>query len=149
MPHIPFSQRFSKIAARETRVVTILENSDTGLPPGKYAFIDLYCTDEDCDCRNVFIQIIDIESRQPQATISYGWEPIAYYKEWMGSGQEDDDKFILENFKGPDLVPFSIQSPHAKSWLEFFKYVLRTDKDYAARLERHYRLVKDAVAKGK
>ena len=24
-----------------------------------------------------------------------------------------------------------------------------TDKDYAARLERHYRLVKDAVAKGK
>jgi hypothetical protein len=40
---------FSIIAGKETRAITILKNSDTGLPASQYAFIDLYCTDLDCD----------------------------------------------------------------------------------------------------
>jgi hypothetical protein len=149
MSHTSFNHFFPDIAGEETRVITIFKNSDTGLPPGQYAFIDLYCADPDCDCRNVFIQVLDLRSHQPHANISYGWEPIAFYKKWMGGGEKDDDKFILENFKGPALVPFSIQSQYANRWLEFFKEVLRTDKDYAERLERHYRLVKHAIATGK
>jgi len=149
MSHSSFSEFFPKIAGKETRVITILENSDTGLPGGRYALIEHYCADTDCDCRNVFIRVTDIQSQQSQATISYGWEPISYYKKWMGERENDEDKFILENFKGPGLVPFAIQSQYANHWLEFFKELIRTDKDYAERLKRHYRLVKQAVDSGK
>lgn len=53
MSHTAFGEFFPEIADKETRVVTVVDQAITGLPLGAYALIDLYCTNPDCDCRNV------------------------------------------------------------------------------------------------
>jgi hypothetical protein len=142
MSHTAFGEFFPEIANRETRVVTIIDQAITGLPQGEYALIDLYCTDPDCDCRNVFINVVHEGFSGPIATINYGWEDLSFYKEWMG-GEEDD--YILRQFKGPSLAMAASQSQFAEKWLRIFEDILRTDKAYANRLERHYHLVKDFI----
>ncbi|WPQ66093.1 hypothetical protein SIO70_14620 [Chitinophaga sancti] len=140
--HTAFGEYFPEIANRETRVLTFMDKNLWGLPAGSYALIDLYCTDLDCDCRNVYINIVSERSSSPIATITYGWESLKYYKEWMGN--EEDDKMLIE-FKGPALVTFANQSKFAGSFLEIFQDILNNDKDYANRLKRHYQLVKDYI----
>jgi hypothetical protein len=142
MAHQLFGALFPEIAGKETRVVTITDQKKTGLPPGEYGLIELYCTDPDCDCRNVYIQVVQEEFPGPLATISYGWESLAYYKEWMGAAQDDE---ILEGFKGPALAPGARQSPFARDWLRIFSDILQTDKAYAKGLERRYQLVKGFI----
>jgi len=44
MSHTAFGEFFPEIANKETRIVTIIDQAITGLPPGTYALIDLYCT---------------------------------------------------------------------------------------------------------
>lgn len=39
----------------------------------------------------------------------------------------------------------SEQSPVAESWLEFFKDIIEKDRDYAERLARHYKMVKESL----
>ena len=142
MSHTAFGEFFPEIADRETRVVTIIDQAITGLTLGAYALIDLYCTDPDCDCRNVYINVVHKGFPGPIATITYGWEKLSYYKKWMG-GEEDD--FILRQFKGPSLVIGARQSQFANQWLRIFEDILQTDKAYANRLERHYHLVKGFI----
>ena len=141
MSHTAFGQFFPDIANKETRVVTILDNKTIGLLPGSYAFIDLYCTDPDCDCRNVYIHVIHKEFPRPLATITYGWESLAFYKKWIGN----DDDYILTQFRGPALAFGASQSQYADEWLSIFENILETDKEYANRLQRHYQLVKNFI----
>jgi hypothetical protein len=142
MSHKAFDEFFPEIAEKETRVVIVSDQSITGLPPGAYALIDLYCTDPDCDCRNVYIHVFHEKFPGPIATITYGWENLSYYKEWMG-GDEDDD--ILTQFKGPALAIGARQSQFSGEWLRIFEDILQTDKEYANRLQRHYQLVKGFI----
>jgi hypothetical protein len=139
MSHTAFGEFFPEIADKETRVVTIIDQAIMGLPLGIYALIDLYCTDPDCDCRNVYIHVVTKEFPRPIATITYGWEDLSYYKEWMGVGEEDE---MLIEFKGPALATFASQSQFARKWLGIFEDILKTDKEYANRFQRHYQLVK-------
>lgn len=125
MSHTAFGEFFPEIADKETRVVTIIDQAFTGLPPGAYALIDLYCTDQDCDCRNVYIHVVREDLPNPIATISYGWENLTYYKEWMG-GDEDDD--IVTQFKGPALATGARQSQFAGKWLQISKISFRQTK---------------------
>jgi len=141
MTHSSFGDFFPDIAQKETRVITVIDQATTGLPPGEYGFIDLYCTDPECDCRNVYIQVVSKKHPSPLATICYGWESLAYYKKWMGIS---DDKILVE-FKGPALAMSGIQSQYAGQLLSIFKQFIQTDKEYAARLQRHYRLVKNFI----
>jgi hypothetical protein len=144
MAHQPFGEFFPEIAGKETRVVTITDQKKTGLPRGEYGLIELYCADPDCDCRNVYIHVVQEDFPGPLATISYGWESLAYYKEWMGADSGDD---LLTDFKGPALAPGARQSPFARDWLRIFNDIVQTDKEYAKRLQRHYQMVK-AFIKG-
>jgi hypothetical protein len=141
MAHQLFGAFFPEIAGKETRVVTVTDQKKTGLPPGEYGLLELYCTDPDCDCRNVYIQVVQEQFPGPLATISYGWESLSFYRAWMGV--EDDD--ILTEFKGPALAPGTRQSPFARDWLRIFTGIVQTDKAYAKRLERHYQLVKGFI----
>ncbi len=141
MSHTAFSHLFPRIAENETRVITILSRAITGLPKGKYAFMEFYCTDSDCDCRNVYIHVNDLRTGKQLATISYGWESLEFYKDWMGGEDE-----TLETFKGPALAPLNRQSKYADLLLAVFKETIETDQEYAARLVRHYHLVKDTIA---
>jgi len=59
------------------------------------------------------------------ATISFSWRP--------------DD-----SMPGPFLDPINPQSKYAKQALDLLAWVLQ-DQQYVARLERHYRMVKEAI----
>ena len=133
-----FHEVLPKIAEKETRCVTIL--GDLGVPKGEYVFLDVHCADKTCDCRRVFINVMKMTPRSAEhiATISYGWESLAFYRKWsLGLSNE-----MLIEFKGPCLDRFQKQSPHAPYFLDFFKNMIATDTAYVNRLKKHYKLFK-------
>ena len=97
MEFSPSYPRFPQIVARETRVITISENSDDALPPGEYGLLESYCTASNCDCRRTSLNVVTKDSNRVQAVISYGWEIRAFYVQWFGS----DDPEIIHDLKGP------------------------------------------------
>ncbi|MBI3631097.1 MAG: hypothetical protein HY221_02060 [Candidatus Sungbacteria bacterium] len=121
-----FHNHFPEIAKRETRSVAILDRKD--MAPGSYAFIDLYCSERDCDCRNVMINVVE-RSRGHLATINHALDPDGF-----------KDVGMPRTF----LDPLNVQAKEAPALLKLFKELLQ-DKDYAQRLERHYRMVKEKV----
>jgi hypothetical protein len=116
------------LAERETRTITIFEPHDD-LPPDTYALIESYCPDPTCDCRRVMLNILSKESPRVEylASISYGF---------------DRD----EEMAGPFLDTLNPQSKYAESLLKLVSDWVLSDPQYLRRLERHYRLVKQAAA---
>lgn len=134
-----FYSLLPEIAEKETRRVKI--NYDTNVPAGEYAFMDSHCADKTCDCRRIFINVVQIDPNcqlDHVATISYGWESLAFYRKWC-PGLPDD---MLADFKGPCLDRLQRQSPYAPFFLEFFKNNVLTDASYVNRLKKHYALFK-------
>lgn len=141
MTHAPLHDICREIAEKETRFL-IFQEDYKDLPRGEYGFVELYCNDMKCDCRNVYIQVINRNYPEPLATISYGWESLKFYKDWMG-GKDNND--IIEDFKGPSLA-LTQQSKYADTLLELFIEILKDDK-YVERLKEHYNLFKDEIKK--
>jgi hypothetical protein len=145
MPFEPFYELFPDIAARETRTITVLR--ENGLPLGTYGFLELFCNEEGCDCRRVFIYVTlgDDLSRssvhEPLAVISWGWENESFYRDWASFPLSKDD---LHELKGPALVRLVQQSQYAPELLQHFEMLIRNDK-YAARIVRHYQIYRDAI----
>jgi hypothetical protein len=125
-----FHQFFPEVAEQETRFLFIEEGP--GIPAGQYAFIEAYCTDPDCDCQRVMLNVTEAK-RGILATISYGFNP-AKTREW---------------FDGPNpfLDPLNPQSEYAEELLDLFQEMV-LDEEYEERLKRHYRMVKEAVRSG-
>jgi len=138
MPYIPFHNICLKIAKKETRVITILENyNEFDLPKGEYVFIELFC--DECDCRRVFLQVF--MNKKIAATISYGWEELSFYeKEFEGVDGVD-----MKEFKGPSLDSFQYQSNISKGILKMFDELLFLDKEYLGRIEKHYNEFKNKL----
>ncbi len=139
MEFLTFHSLLPKIAEKETRFVTI--RNDKNVPNGDYAFMDVHCADKTCDCRRVFINVIQMNPQyglKQIATISYGWESLAFYRKW-GHGVPDD---MLKDMKGPCLDAFQQQSPHAEVFLTFFKNMIASEPTYVNRLKKHYTLFK-------
>jgi hypothetical protein len=134
----PFYERFSDLAARETRSATVWGNPY--LPDGEYGLIELFCLTSGCDCRRVMFSIYERDSRRLLATISYGWESAQFYADWYG----DDDLAIIQELKGPSLNRLSPMSPLAPALLALVKELLR-DEAYVARVQRHYQMFKVSV----
>lgn len=89
MHFITFHNLLPKIAEKETRFATIRNDAD--IPDGDYAFMDVHCADKTCDCRRIFINVIQVNPnfiQQHIATISYGWEPFAFYRINCSSGAQ-------------------------------------------------------------
>lgn len=139
-PMLAFFERFPDVAERETRVITLPRPMD-GLPVGSYAFVELYCTDPECDCRRVFLQV---ESEHPLgpvlATIAYGWASVAHYRKWLGGDLED-----ARDLAGASLDPFNLQTRFAPPLLHLFETVLLPDQNYVDRLKRHYAMFKPGL----
>ncbi|MBO9573981.1 MAG: hypothetical protein J7497_17470 [Chitinophagaceae bacterium] len=140
MGHELFYELFPEIAEKETRTI-IVRGLDTGVPPGIYPVYEYYCTDPDCDCRQVYLHIRNDTTQQVEAIISFGWEPIAFYQKW-NYGVLDDQ---LRDFKGPALGFRMPQGRFAQPWLNYVKHWLKSDKPYVKRLENHYRMVKASL----
>src|SRR5262245_65403713 len=72
----PLHSVLPELAAREVRCVHLGPSPDpasTALPPDEYAYLEYYCSDLNCDCRRVFLQVV--AKKQPGkvfTSISYG-----------------------------------------------------------------------------
>jgi hypothetical protein len=134
-----FYAEFPKIAAAQTRIITILDDKHE-LPKGEYGFLVSYCNDKKCDCRRAMISVVRPEQKpgeQPLATLSYGWEPRAFYLKWSPSMKKEE----LDWFRGPAVEPFQPQSQYSEELLFQFRILLQ-DPVYARRFVRHYALFK-------
>jgi hypothetical protein len=99
------------------------------------AFLEFYCDDAGCDCRRVMIKVLGQQSGDKAwATISYGWEQPAFYRNWAGSDPKD-----VHELCRPMLDPLNPQSPHAAFFLALFEEMIK-DKVYVDRLKRHYEM---------
>jgi hypothetical protein len=124
---IPFYVAEPELAAQETRVINLLVPQGE-LPVGSYGLLEFYCPDPKCHCRRVMLKVV--EEKQPTrfvAAISYGFD------------REEENA-------GPFLDPLNPQSRYAEELLHLVEEVVLSDPHYVARLERHYRLMKQAAA---
>ena len=138
MPMSLWGGRFPAIASAETRSIRVFNSKI--FPIGNYGFVEYFCDEIDCDCRRAIIQVV-CESTRPKiwATISYGWEPPEFYKDWMGDPDWD------ESFSGVVLDAMSLQSEYAIHFLADFMQMLETDQAYADRIQRHYMMFKASL----
>jgi len=120
-----FGRMFRDLAEKETRVITTIDHPKLGSE--SYALVDVYCVAPDCDCRRVMINVIRDRDTQHLATLNWAFD-------------EDD----LD--RGPFLDPLNTQSELSDELLKMVEETVLVDKRYAARLERHYRMVKQAVS---
>jgi len=133
MSIMAFHRLFPHIAEMETRSLTLYPLSDPtkvrDVPNGLYSFLESYCVDPRCDCRRVLISVFADTQRRVVATISHSFE-------WPGRDDVTPEQTFLDS-----LNP---QSQYSQALLRLFlEGVL--DPGYAARLVRHYTIVKVAV----
>ena len=142
MPYALFHSRCPKLAERETRSITVLENSDLGLPAGQYSFLEMYCDEDDCDCRRVMFYVLsEKRGAAVQAVISWGWEPREFYVKWL----RDSDPMIVDSLKGPALNLGSPETELAPALLELARNVLLRDVAFVERIKRHYALFREKI----
>ena len=135
----PLDQILPEIARNEARLWEVNE-STLGVPAGKYLVREFYCTELDCDCRRVLIQLLpfDNSSGKVAASINYGWERAKYYRKWSR------DPVLGREMVGATLECSAEQGPHARRFLEIFKVLIK-DRALVIVFRRHYNLVKEAL----
>jgi hypothetical protein len=116
---------FPELAERETRTVWLPAGNP--LPSDTYALVELYCVDPGCDCRRVMVNVLSERGGRHEATVNHAFDP------------DNDEGGLGQTF----LDPLNPQGKNAALVLRLF--VESLDPTYEARLERHYRLVKDAL----
>lgn len=141
MPYRPFQNLFPEVAAKETRTITVFEQSGFRLPAGEYTFLELFCDESDCDCRRALFYVVSSLREDAVAVIAYGWESRDYYIKWM----HDDDPLAINELKGPALNLASPQSDVANDILELFNDVLLKDTAYIERVKRHYQMFRNEI----
>jgi len=131
--HIPFPD----IAPKESRSLLVRPESNLPLPVGDYLFTELYCVARSCDCRRVLFHVYQTGGSRHEpaiaASINYAFEP-----------QSPQDVLMVGPMPQAFLDPINPQGPHAAALLDIFLRVVLTS-EYKTRLQRHYRLVKDAL----
>jgi hypothetical protein len=131
---VAFHQFFPAVALSETRSVTV--EGSPNLPDGDYKFFESYCDDLSCDCRRALINVYRADDLSKiLATISYGWEPIGFYRRWLG------DHALAGELKGPALDRFQPQTTYGPALRDLFATLLH-DGAYVEQLRRHYALFK-------
>ena len=126
-------------AKHQVRSVRIVESPQ--LPDGEYTFVDMYCTDPDCDCRKTMVQVM--HDGRFVSLINYGWENTEYYRRWMG----DDALETLTSMAGASIDITSPDLVSRTGILGLFRALL--NEQWKARFQSHYNLVKARVADGR
>lgn len=58
-----FFEEFPELVESEFRNIFVFDNGTYKyIPPGNYAFLELFCPDIGCDCRKVIINIVSVEN---------------------------------------------------------------------------------------
>jgi len=142
MPYQLFYDLFPDMAGKETRTITVFgDRSKTGLPPGEYAFCEMFCDEPGCDCRRVFFYVLASFRRGPEAIIAWGWESQEFYANWFPHA----DPEAIAGLMGPCLNIGSPQSELARPILDLVRSVLLKDKAYVERIKRHYQLFRAKI----
>jgi len=146
MSYEPFIERFGDLALKETRSVTLGAGNKFGLPADDYGLMELYCNDENCDCRRVMFDVLSRKRNKSVAVIAYGWESASFYQKWYGGVDSPHARMVVNEMTGLNLNSASQQSELAPAILEMVRWLL-TDSTYVARLKRHYQMFKEKVNK--
>ena len=141
MPYQLFHDLFPAIAEAETRTIRVFDEPGTGLPPGSYAFCEMFCNDQGCDCRRVFFYVVSSFREGPEAVIAWGWEPPEFYAKWL----HDDDADMIAEIIGPSLNLGSPETELADGILDLVRNVLLQDDLYVERVKRHYRQFRNKI----
>lgn len=137
MPFRDLHSVFPVLAERETRVFIVPPDSPTNLPPGEYAFCEMFCDERGCDCRRVFFMVrASYRPEQVQAVVAWGWEEVEFYAKWMKHGTPAD---AIE-MKGPILNYGSPETELSDAILKVTQEVLLKDPEYVERVKRHYQM---------
>ncbi|MEK7066462.1 MAG: hypothetical protein AAB965_02755 [Patescibacteria group bacterium] len=135
---VPFSSLISEDVALKTRKVSLLQNM-FGLSKGSYLLVENYCVDEDCDCRKVMINVVDMDKNIILGTIGFGWELPKYYIEWM-YGDEKAGKALA----GAYIELGGIQNGLENECLELVKNSLH-DSNYIELIKGRYKIFKNLI----
>ena len=132
-----------EIALQETRSIALPSNSGYDLPADDYGFLEMYCSEAGCDCRRVYFHVVAMSNPTAVlAMISWGWEPLEFYRRWGNyPGAEKDAK----GMKGPALALMNKQSKLAPALLELVKDVLLASPEYVERIKQHYTLFRKKI----
>jgi hypothetical protein len=139
-----FVEKFPKLGWKETRSVTVPPLNPYGLPADEYGLLEAYCSDEDCDCRRVFLNIASRKGEKIIAVVTYGWETESFYRKWFGGGDSEISRMAVKEMTGLGLNSASHQSKFAPAALKLVNELLQ-DQNYVARLKRHYKMFKGTV----
>jgi hypothetical protein len=145
MPYEPFYERFRDLALRETRSFTVADGSYPGLPADECALLEIYCNDENCDCRRVFFNVVSRKWEKIVAVVTYGWENEAFYRKWYGGKDDNLARMVISEMMGLGLNSISPQSEIAPALLAPIRDILLGDPAYIERLKRHYQIFKEKV----
>ncbi len=142
MPYVPFYQYLPAVAEMETRVITLTTSvNEFGLPAGQYAFVESFCNE--CDCRRVFLNVINPNFKEPVAVITWGWETKQFYLKWFGSNDED----AIKEMMGSSLSIMSKQSAISLKVFNMCNHLLLKNNDYTLRVKKHYDLFRKELKK--
>ena len=131
-----FISRFAELGRKETRSATVFANNSYGLPADEYGLLEMYCNDENCDCRRVFFNIASRKREEIIAVVTYGWESESFYRKWFGSDDTEYSRMAVKEMTGLGLNSASQQSKYAPAALELVRDILK-DENYMARIKRH------------
>lgn len=113
------------------RNIELLEDI-AGLSKGEYSLIENFCTDIECDCRKVMINVIDEKRETIIGTIGFGWEDKKYYTDWIYG-----DKKLGKAMTGAYIEIGGVQTGKEGECLVIVKDALK-DKEYVEEIKRRY-----------
>ena len=122
---IRFVQLFPETGKKECRIAGTVDHPKLGT--NSYFLEEVYCVAPRCDCRRVIINLVRTSDHEHLATVNWGFD------------EDDEDR-------GPFLDVLNEQSDLCDALLDLVKGVLGHDRKFVERLERHYRMVKEAAA---
>lgn len=125
MAMLPFGQWFPRLGKDECRVICLPDKSDE-LPAGRYALLEYYCDERDCNCRRVMLNVVRESTVQSVGVISYG-----LYSDAVPVG--------------PFLDPLQPRAHFAELLLELVDDFVLSDAEYVERLRRHYHLFRAKI----
>lgn len=152
MSYIPMFEVLPEYNQPEFRSFTVLPVNNLGVPTGNYDIVEMFCNDEDCDCRRVILCIVDEKTEEAMAYIAYGWGSKDYYASWATFGTtkkySECGKHIKQSVEvmyGIHLNGMSSQSKYAPQFLSYIKEMLSEDKEYTNRIKKHYKLFRAEI----
>ncbi|NWJ97875.1 MAG: hypothetical protein HXX20_19140 [Chloroflexi bacterium] len=123
-----FTSLFPEQGLKETRSITT--SGYPGLLDDCYGLFEAYCTDPKCNCRRVMLNVVSL------------YHPERYNTQYLASISYGFDR--KEEMAGPFLDELNPQSPLAKALLSMVEELVLSDPAYIARLEAHYKQVKQS-----